>query len=197
MPLESRQRILEHLKKSGQASVAELSQTLTLTSVTIRHHLAALRSEGLVAEPVSRHRPGPGRPEMVYQIASAADELMPRNYGELCRCLIQAVESRQTSDLEGVLAEMGSSLGASANAVGNTAVVRSYLEDRGYFPSVEKDEGTIILKLANCPYLELARSAPSLCEFDRALIGALFGREVEVAGLIVNQEPVCAFHINY
>lgn len=192
MPLESRQRILEYIKKSRQASVAELSKALALTPVTIRHHLEPLRSEGLVAEPISRHKPGPGRPEMMYKTTPQADSFMPRNYGELCRCLIQAVES---PELTGLLTEMGNSLGASAGAIGDTTVVASYLEERGYFPSLDPGEGMIILKLANCPYLEVAENAPTLCEFDRSLIESLFGREVEMVGRIVDGEPVCTFHI--
>jgi predicted ArsR family transcriptional regulator len=195
MPLESRQRILEYIKKSGQASVAELSKALALTPVTIRHHLEALRLEGLVAEPISRHKPGPGRPEMMYEITAQADSTMPRNYGELCRCLIQAVETTQTPELTGLLAEMGNSLGASAGAIGDTAVIASYLDERGYFPSLDQGEGMIILKLANCPYLEVAENAPTLCEFDRSLIESLFGKEVEMVGRIVDGEPVCTFHI--
>jgi predicted ArsR family transcriptional regulator len=196
MPLESRQRILEFIKKSGQASVAELSNALALTPVTIRHHLEALRSEGLVAEPISRHKPGPGRPEMMYEITSQADSYMPRNYGELCRCLIQAVEATQTPELTGLLAEMGRSLGTSTGATRDTTVISSYLEERGYFPSVDQGEGMTILKLANCPYLEVAESAPTLCEFDRSLIESLFGKEVEMVGRIVDREPVCTFHIS-
>jgi predicted ArsR family transcriptional regulator len=196
MPLESRQRILEFIKKSGQASVAELSNALALTPVTIRHHLEALRSEGLVAEPISRHKPGPGRPEMMYEITSQADSYIPRNYGELCRYLIQAVEATQTPELTGLLAEMGRSLGTSTGATRDTTVISSYLEERGYFPSVDQGEGMTILKLANCPYLEVAESAPTLCEFDRSLIESLFGKEVEMVGRIVDREPVCTFHIS-
>ncbi len=195
MPLESRQRILEYIKKSGQASVAQLSKALALTPVTIRHHLEALRSNGLVAEPISRHKPGPGRPEMMYEITPQADTYMPRNYGELCRCLIQAVERTQTPELTGLLTEMGDSLGASAGAIGDTTVVASFLEERGYFPRLDPGEGMIILQLTNCPYLEVAEGAPALCEFDRSLIESLFGRTVEMVGRIVHGEPVCTFHI--
>jgi predicted ArsR family transcriptional regulator len=193
MPLESCQQILECIKKSGQASVAELSKALALTPVTIRHHLESLRSEGLVAEPISRHKPGPGRPEMMYEITSEADSYMPRNYGELCRCLIQAVE---TPELTSLLIEMGSSLGTSAGALGDTTAIANYLDKRGYFPSLDQTERMIILKLANCPYLEVAENAPTLCEFDRSLIESLFGKEVVMVGRIVNREPVCTFHIS-
>ncbi|MFV2044297.1 MAG: helix-turn-helix transcriptional regulator [Anaerolineales bacterium] len=196
MPLESRQRILEHIKQSGQASVAELSQALALTPVTIRHHLVGLRSEGLVAEPVSRHKPGPGRPEMMYQVTPAANAYMPRNFGELCGCLIQAIESSQSLELEGLLVDMGSELGSSTRTAGQPAAAMIYLEERGYFPILEENGGLIILQFANCPYLELVQGAPSLCHFDRALIEALFGGEVEILGRIVDQAPVCTFQIS-
>ncbi len=195
MPLESRQRILRHLKQSGQASVAELSTALALTPVTIRHHLESLRTEGLVAEPVSRHKPGPGRPEMLYRITAAANAYMPRNYGELCRCLIQAVESTQNRDLGGVLVEMGRELGSSAGTTGQLDAARTYLQERGYFPTLDESEGLIVLELANCPYLEVVEGAPLLCQFDRALIEALLGREVELLGSIVDNDPVCTFQI--
>jgi predicted ArsR family transcriptional regulator len=195
MALESRQRILRHLKKSGQASVAELSDVLALTPVTIRHHLESLRSEGLVDDPISRSKPGPGRPEMMYQITPQADSYMPRNYGELCRCLIEAVETTENRGLEGVLSEMGSELGSSAGTVGDLTRAESYLEQRGYFPSLDEGDGLVVLKLANCPYLEVAEGAPSLCQFDKALIEALFGKEVEMVGRIVDHEPVCTFQI--
>ncbi len=196
MAHESRQRILESIKQSGQASVAELSQALALTPVTIRHHLEALRSEGLVAEPAPRHKPGPGRPEMMYQVTPAANAYMPRNYGELCGCLIQAVGSAQTLELEGLLVEMGRELGSSAGTAGQEAAAMIYLEERGYFPSLEENEGMIILQFANCPYLEVVQGARSLCQFDRALVEALFDGEVEMLGRIVDREPVCTFQIS-
>lgn len=195
MPLESRQRILRHLKQSGQASVAELSTALALTPVTIRHHLETLRIEGLVAEPVPRHKPGPGRPEMLYRITPAANAFMPRNYGELCRCLIQAVETTQNREVEGILVEMGRELGASAGTVGELAAASTYLQERGYFPSVDESEGLIVLEFANCPYLEVVEDAPSLCQFDRALLESLLGREVKMLGTIANRDPVCTFQI--
>lgn len=196
MPIQSRQRILEHIKQSGQASVAELSKALALTSVTIRHHLESLRAEGLVAEPIPRHKPGPGRPEMMYRITPAADAYMPRNYGELCRCLIQAVDGSRTQELEGLLIEVGEELGSSAGTEGQPAAAMSYLEKRGYFPGMERNEGMIVIQFANCPYLEVVQGAPSLCQFDRALIEALFGGEVEMLGRIVDREPVCTFQIS-
>ncbi|MEK6587770.1 MAG: ArsR family transcriptional regulator [Chloroflexota bacterium] len=199
MGFDSRQRILEHLKKSGQASVAELSEAVSLTPVTIRHHLERLRSEGLVSKPVARRKPGPGRPEMVYRSTPAADTQMPRNYGELCRCLLQKLQApSKEQDLEAVLVEVGTELGARETVPAGSSRLRyiqRYLEDRGYFPNSYRAEGGLRVELANCPYLEVARTSPALCHFDRALLAALFGKYVEMGGRIVEKQPVCTFSI--
>ena len=195
MSTDSPQRILEYLKQSGHASVAQLSETLGLTSVTIRHHLEALRSDGLVAEPTARRKSGPGRPQMMYQITPAADALMPRNYGELCHCLLEAIPDSRIQDLELVLIQTGSELATAVASGSGPRAAMEHLQQRGYFPSLKQQDSGLVLELANCPYLEVAKQSPELCQFDRALIEGLFGEKVEMRGRIVNQQPVCTFHI--
>lgn len=192
----SRQRILQHLKRTGEASVADLSDDLGLTPVTIRHHLEALQQEGLVTRPSARRKSGPGRPELIYRASPAADRLMPRNYGELCSCLLQAVGSdRPDDELAISLERLGSDLGRQQRPAGGLAGVKRFLEQRGYFPSVQRSEGAVTVRLANCPYLEVAETNPALCHFDRALIGALLGAEVEMGDRIIGRHPVCTFRV--
>ena len=52
---DTRQQILEILKRLGEVTVQDLSNELRLTSVTVRHHLEILRSEGYITEPEIRH----------------------------------------------------------------------------------------------------------------------------------------------
>jgi len=106
--MDSRQRILEHMKRAGEASVAELSRALRLTPVTIRHHLETLQSERLLEAPEARRKTGPGRPEMVYRLSPVADRSMPRNYGELCACLLREFQEQPTGrPLTRILTEVG------------------------------------------------------------------------------------------
>jgi predicted ArsR family transcriptional regulator len=197
--VDSRQRILEHLKRTGEASVASLSHALSLTPVTIRHHLEALRTEGLVAPPSARRKKGPGRPEMIYRASPTADAFMPRNYGELCSCLLQALQSARSGvELEQLLEEIGADLGGSKGpgaGVSRAAFAERFLDQRGYFPSIEQEQGRITLKLANCPFLEVAVRSPALCHFDSALIGALFETDVELRSRIIDKQPTCTFHV--
>src|SRR3972149_7656445 len=117
MSNDSRLRIVEILKRRRQASVTELSQALDLTPVTIRHHLDSLLADHIVSEPVPRRRPGPGRPEMVYGLTSRADEHTPRNYGELCGCLLRAVGD-SAAGTQALLEQAGMALAATAHRRG-------------------------------------------------------------------------------
>lgn len=202
MSMNSRKQILEHLKRSGEASVAELSRALSLTPVTIRHHLEALKAEKLIADPRARRKSGPGRPEMVYQLTARADRHMPRNYGELCACLLETIRSAKPAlSLPQTLGQMGVTLGIEASMPGKPGskrrarAVRQFLESRGYFPDLAESDGALKLTLANCPYLEAARETQALCNFDHSLLAELFGQEVRVTGRIVDREPVCTFSI--
>ena len=77
----------------GQATVDELAEVLELNSVTVRHHLDILRSEGLIADPVVRHRNKPGRPQYVYGLSEKASTRFPKNYCELAAKLLEEVKS--------------------------------------------------------------------------------------------------------
>ncbi len=197
MASDSRQHIVEILKRRNQASVTELSQALGLTPVTIRHHLDSLLADKIVSEPVPRRRPGPGRPEMVYGLTSRADGLTPRNFGELCSCLLLA-SGESANGQQALLRQAGEALATKGKRPGArpslNAVVK-FLEDRGYFPAIEEGEDGPVIVLANCPYLEIARAMPQVCQFDVALIQAMLGGTVVAQSSIARWEPNCRFSI--
>ncbi|HET7009574.1 MAG TPA: helix-turn-helix domain-containing protein [Anaerolineales bacterium] len=194
---DSRSRIFEFLKRRGSASVAELSRGLGLTPVTIRHHLEALLAEGLVEVPSPRRKPGPGRPEMAYRLAPSADRLLPRNYGELCECLLSAMQ-------EGSAGSVGSALAAAGTALGRSRVsgtspsretrlraAQGFLESRGYFPSWDRKGAGSVLVLSNCPYLEVVQHVPAVCRFDLAILEAVLGGSVHLESSIAQHDACC------
>ncbi len=195
---DSRHKLIEYLKRHGTASVSELSGALGLTPVTIRHHLEPLRRQGLLAEPILRRKAGPGRPERIYQLTPEADARLPRNYGELCTLLLEALARRVDGpELERLLAEAGDRAGSVVSARrghslasrGSQAV--AFLEARGYYPSWEESQGRLRLKLANCPYLAAAKALPLLCAFDRALVSSLLGTQAILSERIIDRDPAC------
>lgn len=197
MAHDSRLRIVEVLKRRHEASVTELSQALGLTPVTIRHHLASLLSDEVISDPIPRRKSGPGRPEMVYGLTPRADELTPRNYGELCACLLHGVGGI-ASDPLAVLDQAGASLAAQACSrmpQPGLANVLAFLEARGYFPSLEQGESGTTVVLANCPYLEVSRAMPDFCRFDIAFLESTLGAKVSVEKSIAQHDASCRLRL--
>jgi len=196
----SRQRIVVQLKKSGEASVSDLSQALGLTSVTVRHHLQELRREGLVGDPTPRRRQGPGRPEMAYRLLQHARVDLPRNYRELCACLVDELSGPVAAEaLVGILARAGENLSHSWISQPETLMssregdVEAFLEARGYLPRWVRSGDDLRLQLANCPYHEIAQEVPAMCRFDEALVAGLMGTEVTLEASIAARGLVCSF----
>jgi predicted ArsR family transcriptional regulator len=196
----SRQRIIVQLKKSGEASVSDLSRELGLTSVTVRHHLQELRLEGLVDDPRPRRRRGPGRPEMTYRLFPEARVDLPRNYQELCVSLVERLSEKISNEtLSDTLSVAGQSLGRAsieqteASIASRTERVEAFLEERGYFPRWSQVGDGMRLHLANCPYREIAEQVPEMCSFDKALLAGLTGTNVRLEASIATGAPACCF----
>lgn len=198
----SQSRIIIQLKKSGEASVSDLSRALELTTVTVRHHLQELVIEGVVGTPKPRRRKGPGRPEMAYSLAPQAEIDLPGNYQELCTALVKQLdEARSTSSLSEVLAGAGQSLGRAFDRNGDESRgrradrIEAFLEERGYFPLWAQEGAGPELRLRNCPYREIAESVPELCLFDQALLAGLTGAEVSLQESIAAGAATCCFQL--
>lgn len=199
---DTRQQIILFLKRQGEGSIAEMSRALKLTSVTIRHHIDALRQNGLVDQPAARKKAGPGRPELVYSLTSEADAFLPRNYSELA---IEMMNVLARSEFRMKPAEIFRSAGmrigqtaAGARRKSGTSSEKfavGFMEQRGYFPACIRDEGGLNLRLANCPYLELAKQRPAICLLDQAMIEGIFDTSVVMKGRIIEGEPACTFRI--
>ena len=61
-------RVLEVLKRRGEATIPEMAEVLSLNVETVRYHLRGLESAGYV-ERRGRRSVGPGRPEVLYGLA--------------------------------------------------------------------------------------------------------------------------------
>ena len=89
---ETRQQILNLLRRRGQMTAAELSETLGIGAVGVRQHLALLDRDGLVR--TSGVRRGVGRPSHLYSLTATAEALFPRRYDRLVMDALAFVESQ-------------------------------------------------------------------------------------------------------
>src|SRR5262245_1546596 len=83
----TRQEILDLLRRRGQMTATELSESLGIGAVGVRQHIALLERDGLVYTAAVRR--GVGRPSPLSALPPAAEALFPRRYDRL---LMDALE---------------------------------------------------------------------------------------------------------
>lgn len=196
-----RRKIIDILKQCGPTSVEELSKRLGITSVTVRHHLEVLRSEGWVAEPVVRHRSKSGRPQHVYSLTRKADELFPRNYNGLALALLDEIKSRCDTREVNVIFE-GAAVRLAADAphpMPEEAVEArlertiDFLNQKGYVAHWERRPDGYHIATCNCPFSCLVGSNPELCYMDLHFISSLTGTAVERVCHMVAGDSSCTY----
>ena len=203
---KTRQKILDYLRQHGPATVEQLSDELdNLTSVTVRHHLDILRSQGLVGKPVIRHRNTPGRPKYVYELTDKADSLFPRNLGTFTEHLLTEIKNNGNgTDLNVLFEAVSKSMAAEfefSNENGSPEnrldQVVEHLTEHGYEARWEANEKGYMLYTANCPYGSVAQTHPELCMMDSHYLAQLVGAELTCENLILDGDPVCSYLITF
>lgn len=198
---ETRQRILEIIKRRGQATVDDLSRELGLTAVTIRHHLEVLRRGGVIAPPKAVHKGGPGRPQHVYRLAEEADDLFPKSYDRLAEAILAELEERLSAEeMEDLVSSVAHRMAAGVNLpAGDGFEARleaalAFMNETGYLASLEKSEdGRTAIRIANCPYGRVAHRHPPACEIGARMIAELAGVDARAVERQIEKPGRCVY----
>ncbi len=204
---ETRRQILEILKRRGEVTVQELSRELALTSVTVRHHLEVLRSEGYITEPEARRSNRPGRPRYVYRLTAMAADLFPSNYSGLAEALLAAME-RQLSveEREALLHTAAKRIAAEAEPLPEEPDERvqkvvAFLNQHGFTARWERvgevgnGEVEYLIHIANCPYHYVTQGHPQVCRLDELTLAYLTGGELSRVRGYANRGEVCVYRV--
>ena len=214
----SREAILDILRRRDGASVEELSHELGLAGATVRRHLDVLMRDGYVS--ASQVRGGMGRPHYAFSITEAGTELFPHHYVRLTRRLIEEIVSlgpeetvgRQGAELADLIFEkMADRLAReyAPRVVGRTVEERvrataRLLADEGLdFEIVADADGLRLLGrgcpcqriggIATLPFQGVPRGA---CEHDRRLLQQVVG--APVTALLPDELPhdfLCGYRV--
>ncbi len=200
---ETRQRILEIVKRRGQATVDDLSRELGLTAVTIRHHLEVLRRGGVIAPPKAVRKGGPGRPQHIYRLAEEADDLFPKSYDRLAEAILAELEERlPEEEMESLIASVarrlaaGVKLPASEGFEARLTKALELMNDMGYLASLEKsNDGRLVIRIANCPYGRVAHQHPLTCEIGARMVAELAGVDSRLVERQVEKPGPCLYFL--
>lgn len=198
---ESQGRIVDHLKRRGSGTIPELAEALDLNVETIRTHVKALGSEGLV-ERRGRRRSGPGRPEIVYGLTGAADSLFPDREGELLQDLAVWLEERgQTALVRSFFEEQVERRRAAVqerlqDLEGDARLeeVARVLSDEGFMAEVVTDENDRkLLRLCHCPMRKLVEVTRAPCRAELRFIREMLGDRLARVSYIPSGDSSCCY----
>jgi predicted ArsR family transcriptional regulator len=197
---ESRRSILAALKRSGGATVPVLADVVGLNIETVRAHLKALVSQGLVARRGTRTS-GPGRPEVMYGLTADAESLFPRREAELLRDLASYLEDAGRSDvLEGFFDSWieGRRAESLRRVEGLEGLARlreaaRILTEQGFMATVEEEAGEPRLRLCHCPLRELVEVSTVPCRAEVRFVRELVGERLTRVSYIPAGAPACAY----
>lgn len=178
----SQQQLLGALKRRGSATIPVLATELGLNVETVRHHLQAMTGLGLVSRQ-GRRRSGPGRPEVVYALAEAADSLFPTREGEVLRALASYLKDSGNEVLleaffESYIGERrAAALARVAPLTGKARIEETgrILSELGFMAMAEEGAAGSHLRLCNCPLRELVSVTKIPCRAEIGFIRELLG----------------------
>jgi predicted ArsR family transcriptional regulator len=201
---ETRQRIIDHLKEKGEATVDELAEKVGLTPMAVRYHLNVLQGDNLIATPAVQRPEGRGRPRQVYRLTEAADDLFPVDYCGLTDYLLD--ELRVRLGCEGVhdlLNSIALRLAKEAPLAKQNQTIEErldevivFLETKGFVVDWEAQENSYMIHAYSCPYRQLARQHEQICLLDKQIIGTMLNTTPDRVACLATGDHHCTYQLS-
>lgn len=176
----TRERILQYLQGHPPSSAREISRYLEMTPANIRYHLERLIDDGLVFIAGKRPSGGVGRSILLYTLTSVSlgDNLIP-----LLQAFLSTLDESENQEqlLELIIGKMtGRIIEGRRNRVQRFNQGVDLLNAMNYHASWEARPQGPQVELRNCPYHNLARTHPILCQLDEKLLQEIYGTRMNL-----------------
>lgn len=196
--MESRQRLIAHLKQQGACAVPDLIAALDLSENAVRHHLTHLEREGFIE--TSLQRDGVGRPAKRYALSGVAEGLFPKRYEELLSIVLAEAQDEEVLEtlMTGVVDRLVEQL--LPRLTGNTPRARlmSLIEQLDYgemLARLEETGGGWELRAFNCVYREAGCKFEAVCDVLPRVITRATGLSAERPFCQRDGKRACTFVI--
>lgn len=197
--LDSTRGQVVQLLRRGEATVNDLARELELTDNAVRAHLTSLERDGLVRQ--SGKRPGVRKPEALFALTPAAEQLFPKSYHVLIRQLLNVIGDRLSSaEIKELLEEAGRNIAAQqpkpspdATHQEHLARILALVRDLGGLAETNSENPHEIVGFS-CPVGDVAKEHPEICTLIQSLLS-------EATGLSIREKcdrssrPRCIFEI--
>lgn len=203
-----RKHILEILKETGGATVAELAERLEMAPVSVRHHLDILQGDNVIRVGRLERTGTVGRPQQFYVLTNEASELFPNNFAALAAGLVVQMKRMLPPEQVKVAFQAMARELATDSAPDQLAQlpieerlerIATFLSERGYLARWEIDptgaEGSYLLHKYNCPYSGVSGEHRELCLMDELLVNELVGHPCARTGSVADNNVCCTYRV--
>jgi DeoR family suf operon transcriptional repressor len=197
----TRQEILDHLRREGQATVKEIGGFLNLTSTGIRQHLTVLERDGLVEAREERGRVG--RPALVYRLTERGDALYPKKYDVLASLLLGEVRAVMGSQaLQTLLRRAAIRFAAPylERLEGRTLEERVreanlIIAEHGCLAEFTQDGSDWLIHQYSCPFPNVARQNSAVCILEVEFVRQLVGADARLVSSLLRGDRSCTYRV--
>jgi predicted ArsR family transcriptional regulator len=197
----TREKILRTLLSSPDSTINELAEAVGINGISIRHHLTSLEADDLVVSSEERH--GVGRPRLIYSLTDKGVEKFPTGYLRLTKRVIGALKDNMTST------EIASLFGSIGTEIAQTfeedlekkplkerlKILKKIMTREGFIFEYKKNQRSYTLTSFSCPYHQIIREYPELCNIDYQLIAAVLSTGVKIKTCILNGDEYCSYYV--
>jgi predicted ArsR family transcriptional regulator len=200
--LRQQQLLTLLLQNKDGLTVEDLSKELGITDNAVRQHLMALERDSMVARGATQSTGG--RPEQLYGLTAAGQELFPRHYAWFAELLINSLREEQGADaLRERLESMGEAVGRqittrlaeTKDKAERIRALSGIMRELGYQSgSIDSSKEKLpAIEATNCVFHNLAQRYPEVCHFDLAMMSEVVGCDVIHDECMVRGGHVCRF----
>ncbi len=201
MGTSTKDTILRTLRAHGKCSVNELAEAAAVSPVSVRHHLANLQAEKLVATEEVRH--GVGRPRQLFSLTEDGLDLFPSRYLRFTNRLLDEIKGAMPEDkvqalFSGVAGSMAEQYAIALEGLPLGARLRRMVEllsDEGFEASLEERGGEVLIHELSCPYFRIGRKHPEVCNVDQSFIATALALPVERVTCLLDGDTNCTFAV--
>ncbi len=196
--MDTRERVLRHLKRHGPSSVGELTTSLGLSANAARHHLTRLARAGVVRVDAPVIGTGRGRPAQRYALTVAAEAAFPKRYPELLTAVLREAERQGTLDglLEGIARSFADALRLELAGLEPRARILALLRALDFgdmLPALSFPERSWRLDAHNCVYRDAGCQVRGVCDLLPRVIALATGLAAERLECQRDGRSACTF----
>lgn len=197
----SRQHIIEYIRSKEAATALEISSALHMTAANARHHLSALRDEGVVKVVGQRPKESRGRPVDLYRLAQplARHNLDGLAHSLLLELLQESPPTEKEAILEKIALRLAPKLGPQTkNLTQRLTQAVQHLNQLNYQARWEAHAQGPRIIFQHCPYAQILDQHAEVCTIDQYLLRILLGLPVQQISQRENTRAgiaQCAFHV--